>query len=193
MASSGSNDDLQVDVMRWWRLAAVVASAVALLCVGLYAVILLVEERSESLVAALRPDQTTIGEHTATPSLTPSPEPTSTPKATSTPPPTNSPEPPPTLDEETNECPHAPERRLIVSGTGRVAYRQGQIVRVRAGPSTEYDPLYEMKEGTRFTVIDGPVCSGGWWWWQIRTEDDRLPGWSAEGNHYLGYLLEPFP
>jgi hypothetical protein len=79
-----------------------------------------------------------------------------------------------------------PVTRLIVGEQGRVL--PGASNRVRAEPSTSGAELGRLEGGTVFTVLDGPVCSGGFNWWQVQT--DNLTGWTAEGTADE-YFLEP--
>lgn len=90
------------------------------------------------------------------------------------------------------KCPGTPSPRMKVGMKGRVSYTDGTPLRLRREPFYDLDKNYkrDLREGTRFTVIDGPVCEDGYVWWEIQTSDDHI-GWSAEGDSE-DYFMEPF-
>ncbi len=85
-------------------------------------------------------------------------------------------------------CDGAPNLRLGVGMMGRVAFTNGQPLRVRTAPGG--DVVTQIAEGTVFNVLGGPECQGGYAWWQIRMESG-VEGWSAEGDGN-GYFVEPY-
>jgi len=75
---------------------------------------------------------------------------------------------------------------------GRVSYTDGTPLRLRREPFIDLKTNYikDLSEGTRFTILDGPVCKDEYVWWKIRTNNDH-EGWSAEGD-YDEYFMEPY-
>jgi serine/threonine protein kinase len=90
------------------------------------------------------------------------------------------------------KCPGTPSSRLKVGMKARVSYTDGTPLRLRREPFYDLKKNYirDLSEGTRFTVIDGPVCEDGYVWWKIRTNNDHV-GWSAEGDSQ-DYFMEPY-
>lgn len=77
--------------------------------------------------------------------------------------------------------------RLVVGQQGMVSFTNGTPLRLRIAPSGNI--ITEVKEGSVFNVLAGPVCQDGLNWWNIQVADD-LSGWSAEGDAD-GYFMEP--
>lgn len=50
---------------------------------------------------------------------------------------------------------------------------------VYEGVCTESQVLARLHEGTRVTVLDGPIAADGFAWWRVRRSD--LTGWVIEG------------
>jgi serine/threonine-protein kinase len=101
--------------------------------------------------------------------------------------------PRPTTAQAANfSCSGAPKTRMGVDIKGRVTYTDGTPLRLRREPFLALQTNYirDLSEGTRFTIIDGPVCEDGYVWWKIRTNNDHI-GWSAEGD-YDDYFMEPY-
>ena len=87
-------------------------------------------------------------------------------------------------------CPDAPPSRVAEGFLTRVTYTDGSslAIRTEAGLSTG-ERIDYLPEGTRMTILDGPVCADGFAWWQVETADG-LTGWVAEGD-WEAYFLEP--
>ncbi len=79
--------------------------------------------------------------------------------------------------------------RLMVGATGRVTLYPNLPNSLRNAPG------YGARVGTVpaggvFTVIGGPQCISGLYWWQVNY--NGLIGWTAEGDGYATYWLEPY-
>jgi hypothetical protein len=83
------------------------------------------------------------------------------------------------------------ERHLVKGDYGDVTFSNGQPVNVRETPSKNGKKRSQMPEGTRFHIIDGPICADDINWWQIETEDGQHYGWIAEGLNGE-YFVEPY-
>jgi hypothetical protein len=79
--------------------------------------------------------------------------------------------------------------RLMLGGSGQVAFTDGTPSRLRAAPNTSATVVGQMPEGTRFSVMGAPVCGMGYRWWPVQTPDG-LSGWVAEGTP-SEYWVEP--
>jgi len=82
--------------------------------------------------------------------------------------------------------------QLIVGQDGRVT--PGDANNMRDMPSTDGNRVGQIPGEAQFTVLDGPVCSGGYTWWQI--DYGGLIGWTVEsiGDSYtLEPLIPPTP
>ena len=85
-------------------------------------------------------------------------------------------------------CLDAPTPRLISGERGRVG--PGAANNVRSQSDADADLVGTIPAGSEFTVLDGPVCAGGFNWWQVDYEG--LVGWTVEGQGD-DYWLEPLP
>jgi photosystem II stability/assembly factor-like uncharacterized protein len=87
-------------------------------------------------------------------------------------------------------CPDVPPSRVAEGFLTRVTYTDGSslAIRTEAGLSTG-ERIDYLPEGTRMTILDGPVCADDFAWWQVETADG-LTGWVAEGD-WEAYFLEP--
>ncbi len=79
--------------------------------------------------------------------------------------------------------------RLTVGTAGQVTVYPNLPNRVRSYPSFYGSVLGHIPAGGNFAVIGGPQCDAGLHWWQI--EYRGLRGWTAEGDGYSTYWLEP--
>lgn len=78
-------------------------------------------------------------------------------------------------------CNGSPPQRLEVGGKGYVCTSK-EPVRLRTDPGTESAIILRMSPNTRFSIVDGPVCTDDHWsWWKVRIDQDRI-GWAAEGG-----------
>ncbi len=96
-------------------------------------------------------------------------------------------------------CPNAPRSRLQVGDSARVTYTNGLTLRVRQDPIFDKDNvLVQIKEGTQFQIIGGPVCAiitetgMSFVFWQIQVSSPRVIGWAAEGDS-VNYYIEKWP
>ena len=79
--------------------------------------------------------------------------------------------------------------RLEAGQLGVVTF---EILRVRTSPDARFDQanvIFEMPQGTTFSVINGPVCEETRIWWQI--ELNGVYGWVAESDSAVGYYVDP--
>ena len=79
--------------------------------------------------------------------------------------------------------------RLAVGNGGRVSSYPSLPNRVRGYPSYYGSVLGYIPAGGSFAVVGGPQCQSGLLWWQV--DYNGLIGWTAEGNGYNTYWLEP--
>ena len=88
-----------------------------------------------------------------------------------------------------NECANTPPTRLTVGGNARVAFTDGSVLNVRTEANGDILAT-QLAEGTQVSVLNGPVCAGGYNWYMIQPANGEVGGWSAEG--VVGeYWLEP--
>ena len=81
--------------------------------------------------------------------------------------------------------------RLTLGKLARVAYTDGNDMRIRSHPGLSQSVVNEVPEGTQFTVLDGPRCADNITWWKVQTNGGS-DGWMAEYSNGV-YLLEPYP
>ncbi len=91
-------------------------------------------------------------------------------------------------------CADVPPTRFVVGARGQVRpARPGttpNVARIRDTATTDGKILLNLPEKTSFTVIDGPVCFGGYLWWKVKV-DQGVTGWLAEGDSTRGYYVFP--
>lgn len=89
----------------------------------------------------------------------------------------------------TPACDAALAPRMTVDGHGAVI--EGELgQRVRSAPALDAGIVTTLPGGTRFIVLDGPLCdqTNGVLWWQIEWEGGA--GWTVEGQGDT-YFIEP--
>jgi hypothetical protein len=91
----------------------------------------------------------------------------------------------PPLAVGNSHCEGAPSSRVTVGMTAEVV--SSVPLRLRSGPGADF--VDSLEQGTRFSVVGGPECQGGFTWWSIQLEDGRS-GWSAEGSRNE-YFMQP--
>ncbi|HLV35325.1 MAG TPA: SH3 domain-containing protein [Spirillospora sp.] len=79
--------------------------------------------------------------------------------------------------------------RLTVGSVGRVTTYPSLPNRLRAQPSFFGQIIASIPAGGQFSILNGPHCESGLLWWQVNYSG--LIGWTAEGNGYNTYYLEP--
>lgn len=89
---------------------------------------------------------------------------------------------------QTPSCPGAPLSRLEVGIRGEVAPGIDRL-RLRMLPAVGAGEVRLLYSGSRFEVLAGPSCNGGFRWWRI-VLDDGAAGWVAEGT-WEEYYLRP--
>ena len=84
--------------------------------------------------------------------------------------------------------------RLVAGGYGRVTPGLPNVVRSAPGTSATGSNsvvIGQIPAGGVFYVLSGPVCgSDGRSWWQVNY--NGLTGWTAEGEGYGNYWVEPY-
>lgn len=88
----------------------------------------------------------------------------------------------------TAACPDAPLLRLAVGDSGEVVPGIHQL-HLRALPAVGTGDVRRLVAGTKFEVIAGPSCNGGYTWWRVELIDGAT-GWVAEGT-WAAYYLRP--
>jgi hypothetical protein len=84
-------------------------------------------------------------------------------------------------------CPDTLPTRLRIGARGYVSSDPVNILcRAPAyGRCPRSDRLSAIGRGARFTVVDGPVCRGGYIWWKVDPDDPRQPtAWTPEATRY---------
>ena len=88
-----------------------------------------------------------------------------------------------------SECPNTPPTRLTVGGNAKLAFTDGTSLNVRTEANGDILAT-QLPEGTQVSVLNGPICAGGYNWYMIQPVNGEVGGWSAEG--VVGeYWLEP--
>jgi hypothetical protein len=90
-------------------------------------------------------------------------------------------------------CPDTLPTRLRIGARGYVSSDPVNILcRAPAyGGCPRSDRLDAIGRGARFTVVDGPVCRGGYIWWKVDPDDPRKPtAWTPEATRYE-YWISP--
>ncbi|MGF1505820.1 MAG: SH3 domain-containing protein, partial [Anaerolineae bacterium] len=85
------------------------------------------------------------------------------------------------LDATPQNCPNAPESRLVVDTIATVlGSRQGVQILLRTAPALGATPITSMQIGQEVQVLEGPVCEDQITWWFVEIGDGRQ-GYIAEG------------
>ncbi len=92
------------------------------------------------------------------------------------------------LESMFQDCGDAPPSRLAVGGQGWVSFFDGEPLSVREAPGLNTSRLAALREGTRFDILEGPICANGFQWWRIQTA--AVSGWIAEGQADV-YFVAP--
>jgi hypothetical protein len=82
--------------------------------------------------------------------------------------------------------------RLQVNMRAQVSNYPPLSNRVRSGAGINSTVLGTIGPGEVVTIIEGPECSNDWVWWQVRSESNKLEGWTSEGD-FESYWLIPLP
>jgi WD40 repeat protein len=112
--------------------------------------------------------------NTVTPTITPTPTFTFTPTSTSTALPL--------------ACQDAPIPRLLGNTQGRVLDDDPSPINMRDGAGSRFNRILEVPAGAFFSIIQGPICEGGYFWYQVNYAG--TVGWIAEGDSF-SYYTEP--
>jgi hypothetical protein len=79
---------------------------------------------------------------------------------------------------------------LTVGGAAVVQTTEGDMLRVRTGPGTSFGVSFQVPNGTRVSILEGPVTSAdGLIWWRIDAPG-RGTGWAVEGVMDRGVYLQ---
>ncbi|MDX2139193.1 MAG: serine/threonine protein kinase [Chloroflexota bacterium] len=90
-------------------------------------------------------------------------------------------------------CPGVPPSRVGPGMSARVSRTDDRLLNVRRDPGIGATRIAQLRPGTTFEVIDGPVCEDNYTWFQIIAPDGRM-GWVAEGEFIssgVNYFIEP--
>lgn len=88
-----------------------------------------------------------------------------------------------------SECQNAPPTRLTVGGNARVTFTNGTPLNVRTEANGAVLAT-QLQEGAEVSILDGPICAGGYNWYMVKPLAGETGGWSAEGDAD-DYWLEP--
>jgi len=66
---------------------------------------------------------------------------------------------------------------------------EGDRLRVRSGPGTDFPVLFDLPNGALATLMSGPAAGSGYTWWYLRAWDGRT-GWAVEGVPEAGGWLQ---
>lgn len=97
---------------------------------------------------------------------------------------------PPNTGSPAFTCEGAPRTRLALGSGARVTFTDGRPLRLRDNFGSSARVIFQMPEGTPFSIIGGPRCQNNFVWWQVRLGDGRT-GWAAEGTT-SSYFIEPY-
>ena len=78
---------------------------------------------------------------------------------------------------------------LHVGGSATVANTQGSVLRGRKQPGVKAPVAVTFREGTRVSIVEGPVEADGFTWWKI--QDAGGAGWSAQQSPEGVVWLQP--
>lgn len=92
------------------------------------------------------------------------------------------------LPVHADACLDAPPPRFTPGMNGVVAPGVNGL-RLRALPVVGAGTVGSLNSGTRFTVISGPSCNGGYNWWRVDVVGAGT-GWIAEGD-WSQYFIAP--
>ncbi len=83
-------------------------------------------------------------------------------------------------------------QELAIGGNAIIHTTEGDMLRIRSGPGTNFAVQFQLPDSTVVHLLDGPVAGGIYEWWFIQTDDGRT-GWAVEGvpegNGWLHTLL----
>lgn len=79
--------------------------------------------------------------------------------------------------------------RLLPGASARVTTDSLLPNRMRSDPSLRNNVIARIPAGQVVALLSGPVCSEGFYWWEVNY--NGLIGWTAEGNGWNQYWLEP--
>lgn len=83
----------------------------------------------------------------------------------------------------------APPQQLYPGGPAQVHTTEGDMLRVRSGPGTGFQVVFQLANGTMVRILEGPTEANGYSWWRIQTSDGRS-GWVVEGVTDNGTFLQ---
>jgi len=79
--------------------------------------------------------------------------------------------------------------RLKIGDIVYVSYTPPSANNVRSKPYKDSTLLGKIQPGEEVTIIKGPSCSNGWIWWKIQTKNNKLSGWTSEGDKNNYWLI----
>jgi tetratricopeptide (TPR) repeat protein/uncharacterized protein YgiM (DUF1202 family) len=70
-------------------------------------------------------------------------------------------------------------RMALIVGEDVIVTTDGERLNVRETPSTSGTRLFQIEDGTRATLLEGPVIANNFAWWRVRLSDGRM-GWVVD-------------
>jgi hypothetical protein len=92
-------------------------------------------------------------------------------------------------DAETIVCVNALPTRLRVGLFAYVNPDPPLPNNLRREAGKENELLGEIPAGEGMKILEGPKCADGWVWWKVRTFENELTGWTAEGDREDYWLI----
>jgi hypothetical protein len=79
-------------------------------------------------------------------------------------------------------CPDAPLSNLVVGDRAKMVDDVANNLRASSGQYAENPVIGQVQPGEEVLVLGGPACDSGYTWWLVYDENNRLVGWTAEGD-----------
>lgn len=86
-------------------------------------------------------------------------------------------------------CLNAPPTRLQVGLFAYVNPDPPLPNNVRSDAGKDFTFIGDIQPGKAMKILDGPKCADGWVWWKVRTIENELVGWTAEGDQQNYWLI----
>lgn len=92
-------------------------------------------------------------------------------------------------ESSTVPCLNAPSTRLRVGLFAYVNPDPPLPNNVRSDAGKDFTFIGDIEPGKAMKILDGPKCADGWVWWKVRTLENELVGWTAEGDQQNYWLI----